>query len=60
MEGIDLAQVEDIFGRAQAGRLAQEAQNLAGYGVTVAEGFIRIAPERMLTSDAVIEALFDA
>lgn len=60
MEGIDLAQVKDLFGRAQAGRLAQEAQNLAGYGVTVAEGFIRIAPERMLTSDAVIEALFDA
>ena len=61
VEGLDMKAVAERFGAARAERLLREARALAGYGVTVAgDGSkIEIAPGKMLTSDAVIEQLFE-
>ncbi|MBP3483382.1 MAG: radical SAM family heme chaperone HemW [Alistipes sp.] len=59
IEGIDLADFAEKFGAEYAERLAEEAVKLKGYGVECDGNSIRIPPERMLVSDAVIESLFD-
>lgn len=59
IEGIDLAAFADRFGAVYAARLAEEAAKLEGYGVVCDTRSIKIPPERMLVSDAVIEMLFD-
>lgn len=60
IEGLDLETVERHFGRERAERLRSEAAKLTGYGVECTERQIKIAPERMLTSDSAIAALFEA
>ena len=59
IEGIDLADFARKFGAEYAERIAAEAGALGGYGVECDGRSIKIPPERMLVSDAVIEALFD-
>lgn len=59
VEGLDSATVSERFGPACAERLLREAAAAEGYGVVVEKGRIRIPPERMLVSDAVIEMLFE-
>lgn len=58
-EGLDLEVVRERFGERHSERLAAEAAAVAGFGVEVDGRFVRIPPERMLTSDAVIERLFE-
>lgn len=58
-EGLDTQAVARRFGREAADRLLNEAQKLSGYGAVVENCHIRIPPEHMLTSDAVIEMLFE-
>ena len=59
VEGIDLAAVSERFGAERATRLEQESRRFEGFAVEIKDGKIRIPPEKMLISDAVIEALFD-
>lgn len=59
VEGIDLDLVRQRFGQDAARRLAAEAAALEGFGAEVDSRSIRIPPERMLVSDAVIERLFE-
>lgn len=59
-EGLDLNIVAARFGERQAERLLRESRLLGGYGLEIDGDRIHIPPEHMLTSDAVIEILFDA
>lgn len=59
VEGVDLAEVANRFGAERAVRLEQESRQFEGFTVVLKDGKIRIPPEKMLVSDAVIEALFD-
>ena len=58
-EGLDTAAVAAAFGSVRAERLLHEAERMSGLGVVVGNGCIRILPERMLVSDAVIGSLFE-
>ena len=58
-EGIDLALIAERFGTEQATRLEQKARRFEGFAVEIKDGKIRIPPEKMLVSDAVIEELFE-
>lgn len=58
-EGLDTERVEMIFGGDRAARLKTEALQMEPLGVVVEGSRIRILPERMLISDAVIERLFE-
>ena len=59
IEGIDLAAVTERFGAECAERLVAESRRFEGHAVVIADGKIRIPPEKMLISDSVIETLFD-
>lgn len=61
VEGLDLRIVAERFGAARAERILSESRAMDSYGVSIDGGGsrIRIAPEKMLTSDAVIERLFE-
>ena len=59
VEGIDLAAVTERFGVECAERLVAESRRFEGHAVVIADGKIRIPPEKMLISDSVIETLFD-
>lgn len=60
-EGLDLRIVAERFGAALTERILNESRAMKSYGVEVEDNGsrIRIAPEKMLTSDAVIERLFE-
>lgn len=58
-EGLDTKEVAALFGRERAERLLAEAERISPLGVVVEEGRIRILPERMLVSDAVIGRMFE-
>ena len=58
-EGIDLAEIERLFGAACARRLEKEAQRFVAAGMlAAAERRLAVPPEKFLVSDAVIGALF--
>ncbi len=59
VEGIDLAQVAKMFGAERAAKLENESRRFEGFAVEISNGKIRIPPDKMMVSDAVIEALFD-
>ena len=60
-EGISLAEAAERFGAATAARLVRDAGPWLAAGTLVREADrLRIPAARMLVSDAVIEALFDA
>ena len=59
VEGIDIAAIAERFGVKRAERLVAESRRFEGYAVDIAEGKIRIPPEKMLISDSVIESLFE-
>ena len=59
IEGIDLAAVTERFGVERAAKLERDSRQFEHFAVEIKDGKIRIPPERMLVSDAVIEALFD-
>ena len=59
IEGIDLAAVAERFGPERAAQLDSESRRFEGFAVEIKDSKIRIPPEKMLVSDAVIEALFD-
>ena len=58
-EGIDLALIAERFDTERAARLEQKARRFEGFAVEIMNGKIRIPPEKMLVSDAVIEELFE-
>lgn len=59
-EGIDLAELERLFGPERRARVLREAARWTAAG-TLAEaaGHLALPPERMLVSDAVIESFFE-
>ena len=58
-EGIDLAEIERLFGAACARRLEKEAQRFVAAGMlAAAERRLAVPPAKFLVSDAVIGALF--
>lgn len=59
IEGVDICTLSERFGPERAERFTAQAKGLEGYGVVVDSGRVRIPPERMLVSDAVIEELFE-
>lgn len=59
VEGIDLALVAERFGTERAAQLEANSRRFEGFAVEISEGKIRIPPEKMLVSDAVIEELFE-
>lgn len=59
VEGIDLALVAEQFGTERAAQLEANSRRFEGFAVEISEGKIRIPPEKMLVSDAVIEELFE-
>lgn len=60
-EGIDLAEMSRRFGAERTGRALEEARRWTAQGtVVIRDGHIALPPRRMLLSDAVIEALFEA
>ena len=58
-EGLDLALVAERFGAERAAKLEKQSRRFEGFAVEISDGKIRIPPEKMLVSDAVIEELFD-
>lgn len=58
-EGLDLALVAKRFGTERATKLEEQSRRFEGFAVEIIDGKIRIPPEKMLVSDAVIEELFD-
>ena len=59
VEGIDLRETERLFGAEQRARIVRDAARFIESGTLVAtEAALKIPPERFLTSDAVIGALF--
>ncbi|MEG1699833.1 MAG: radical SAM family heme chaperone HemW [Alistipes sp.] len=60
IEGIDLCEVERLFGGAQLARLRQSAESsLCAHTLLLSGSRMAIPPARFLISDAVIEALFE-
>lgn len=59
IEGLDTELVGERFGALRSERLRSEAAEMDGFGVKFDGRYIRIPAERMLTSDAVIERLFE-
>ena len=59
VEGIDLKLVAEQFGSERAEQLEQQSRRFEGFAIEICDGKIRIPPEKMLVSDAVIEELFD-
>ncbi|MDE6711906.1 MAG: coproporphyrinogen III oxidase family protein, partial [Alistipes sp.] len=58
-EGIDLAEMERLFGAACTQRIEKEAQRFVAAGMlAVSEKRLAVPPEKFLVSDAVIGALF--
>ena len=58
-EGLDLALVTERFGAERAAKLEEQSRRFEGFAVEIRDGKIRIPPEKMLVSDAVIEELFE-
>lgn len=58
-EGIDLKLVAEKFGHERATHLEQQSRRFEGFATEICNGKIRIPPEKMLVSDAVIEELFE-
>ena len=59
-EGIDPGEAEKLFGAERAARMMRDAKPWLEAGTLVAaNGRIAVPPERMLVSDAVIEAFFE-
>lgn len=60
VEGLSLARVECDFGKIERDRLEREAAKLTSSGLVVHdEHNLRIAPEKMLLSDMIIEQLIE-
>jgi oxygen-independent coproporphyrinogen-3 oxidase len=60
VEGLSLAKVESEFGLNERARLEREASKLSGAEILKNDdGWLRIAPEKMLLSDLVIESLIE-
>lgn len=59
-EGIDLQQVETLFGQERLDRLRRAAESsVCAHTLRIEGARMAIPPERFLVSDAVIEALFE-
>lgn len=59
-EGIDPGEAEKLFGAERAARMMRDAKPWLEAGTLIAaNGRIAVPPERMLVSDAVIEAFFE-
>lgn len=59
VEGVGIAEMAERFGAEHAETFTRRARELEGYGVVVEGGRVRIPPEKMLVSDAVISELFE-
>lgn len=59
VEGVGIAEMAERFGAEHADTFTRRARELEGYGVVVEGGRVRIPPEKMLVSDAVISELFE-